>query len=124
MISTVKQNLSWNQPVGISAGTMPYSDKQRSKTFNLDDIVFQSQREEERNNKVNQILPFPLDQVSEQAVIATEAVQNMISQMLQARRSGILSAAEKKALINPIKRAKKIKRAIRKIVLGLDKMKL
>lgn len=124
MISTVKQNLSWNQPVGIAAGTMPYSDKQRSKTFNLDDIVFQSQREEERNNKVNQILPFPLDQVSEQAVIATEAVQNMISQMLQARRSGILSAAEKKALINPIKRAKKIKRAIRKIVLGLDKMKL
>lgn len=124
MISVVKQNLSWNQPVGVAAGTMPFSDKQRSRTFNLDDIVFQSQREEERGNKTNQILPFPLDQVAEQAVIATEAIQNMISQMLQARRSGILSASEKKALVAPIKKAKKIKNSVRKIVLALDKMKL
>ena len=126
MIPRIQQRNSWATPVGSDSGSgnKGFLGRKLSAMFSMDDLTAALYKEEERENKANQILPFPLEQVDELTATIDINLSQLKATLLQAYRSGLLKQSEKVLVKNAVKKLKKARQKIQSIAFDIDKMRL
>ena len=121
---TVNQNYSWGKPAGAEYHTGPRRPNTSPLTFNLDNIFGAVLKAEEKVSKTDQILPFPLETSNENLADIYVMVRRLKTDLIHARRTGLLSKSKKDSLADLIKKTKKIITILDEIKTELGKMKL
>jgi hypothetical protein len=121
---TVNQNYSWGKPAGAEYHTGPRRPNSTPLTFNLDNIFGAILQAEERANKTDQILPFPLDTTNENLANITIMVKQLKTDLIHARSTALLTKAKKESIREIIRKTKKIEEILNDIKDDFGKMKL
>ncbi len=126
MTPNVKQGDSWAHIVGSDSGSgkKGFLGRNHSARFSMDDLTAALYKEEEKENKTNQILPFPLEQTGSFVSIINTNIMELKKTLLQAYRSGLVKKSEKILIKNQIKKLKKAKQYIKSVLFDIEKMRL
>lgn len=121
---TVNQNYSWGKPVGAEYHTGPRRPNSNPAAFTLDNIFGAILKDEERNNKTDQILPYPLELTNENLANIFIMVNQLKLDLIRARASGVITKAKKDGIREMILKTKKIEKILNQIKDDMGKMKL
>ena len=126
MIPNVKVGDSWAHVVGSDNGSGKggFLGRNNSARFSLDDLTAALYKEEEKENKANQLLPFPLEQTESFVSIINANIIELKKSLLQAYQSGLLTKSEKELIKKQIKKLKKASLCIKSVLFNIEKMRL
>ena len=125
MIPTVKQNGSWAQPVGSDNGSGKggFLGRNNSARFSMDDLTAALYKNEEKAQKTDQILPFPLEQTEIFTTVINENIIELKTNLSQALISGLLKQSEKTVIRSAIDKLKKAEKYIKSVVFDIESMR-